>query len=307
MKHKKIWLGILILIVFLIMAACGSAEISATPTLTATPSPPPATPATPTLTAPPLHPNATPNPMVTATPTLGIGSTQVSPKDGMVLVYVPAGEFLMGSEKGHDAEKPQHTVFLDAYWIDQTEVTYAMYAKCVADGACEPSYGTEPKARSNYYVVVTNVDWNQANTYCQWAGGRLPTEAEWEKAARGTDGRTYPWGEGIDCNKANYYGKNGDNDYCIGDTTTVGRYPQGASVYGALDMAGNVLEWVADWFSETYYIGAPSENPQGPASGEVRVLRGGSYRDESEFVRASNRMGDDPDLWDYVLGFRCAR
>ena len=305
MKHKKIWLSIFISTVFMIMAACGSAETPATPTLTATPLPPTATP---TLTATPLPPTATPSPTVTATPTLGIGSTQVSPKDGMVMLYVPAGEFLMGSESDFEDEKPQHRVYLDVFWIDQTELTNAMYAQCAADGACEPPHKNNSYSHSSYYddnqyadYPVIYVDWNQANTYCQWAGGRLPTEAEWEKAARGTDGRTYPWGEQSPaCSLTN-------NSWCKGDTAAVGSYPQGASLYGVLDMAGNVWEWVADWYSETYYMGSPSENPQGPASGETRVVRPGSWRDNGRNVRSSARGRSVPGSAGSNIGFRCAR
>jgi formylglycine-generating enzyme required for sulfatase activity len=259
-------------------------------------------------------PAQTSTPLPTETPALRVDSTQVLPKDGMVMVYVPAGKFLMGSEDGYDNEKPQHTVYLDAFWIDQTEVTNAMYAQCVADGKCELPQKTKSYTRSNYYdglqyadYPVINVDWSQANAYCGWAGRRLPTEAEWEKAARGTDGRIYPWGEGIDCSLANYQGKNSENDFCIGDTQAVGSYPQGASEYGALDMAGNVWEWVSDWYSETYYIGAPSENPQGPASGQSRVLRGGSWFFESWYLRLSDRGWFDPVGRDLYIGFRCAR
>jgi formylglycine-generating enzyme required for sulfatase activity/tRNA A-37 threonylcarbamoyl transferase component Bud32 len=239
---------------------------------------------------------------------------RVSSKDGMVMVYMPAGEFMMGSDNGDADEKPQHTVSLDAYWIDQTEVTNSMYAKCVTDGECELPTATQSSTRSNYYddtqyadYPVINVDWSQANAYCGWAGRQLPTEAEWEKAARSTDGRTYPWGEGIDCSLANYRGKNSENDFCIGDTQVVGSYPQGASMYGALDLAGNVWEWVADWYSETYYIGAPSENPQGLASGQYRVLRGGSLYDVSRDLRSSDRSWSIPGYRSGNVGFRCAR
>jgi formylglycine-generating enzyme required for sulfatase activity len=242
------------------------------------------------------------------TPSLGIVSTQVSPKDGMEMVEIPAGQFLMGSEGRNDNEKPRHTVYLDAFWIDQTEVTNGMYAECVAAGSCTPPRHTSSYTRRNYYddnqyadYPVIYVDWNQANTYCQWAGGRLPTEAEWEKAARGTDGRTYPWGEqSPTCSLTNFGG-------CKGDTAAVGSYPQGASLYGVLDMAGNVWEWVADWYSETYYMGSPSENPQGPASGETRVVRPGSWRDNGRNVRSSARGRSVPGSAGSNIGFRCAR
>jgi formylglycine-generating enzyme required for sulfatase activity len=235
-------------------------------------------------------------------------TTQVSSQDSMVMVYVPAGEFLMGSEKGVNDEKPQHRVTLDAFWIDQTEVTNGMYAKCVADGQCEPPQEIGSSTHSNYYddnqyadYPVINMDWNKANAYCGWAGRRLPTEAEWEKAARGSDGRTYPWGEqSPTCSFANFRG-------CEGDTTGVGSYPQGASMYGALDMVGNAWEWVADWYSDTYYIGSPSENPQGPDSGQYRVLRGGSWNCDEWYLRSSNRFRNLPDSVVNDYGFRCVR
>jgi len=286
----------------------------------ATPTPvPPVVPASPTLvttTAP------------TITPALGIGATQVNPIDGMRMVYVPAGEFLMGitesdsimlaAELGGEfsidmnwlsSMQPQHRVYLDAYWMYQTEVTNGMYAQCVAAGVCQPPYSNDSYNRDSYYdnptyavYPVMYVDWDQANTYCGWVEGRLPSEAEWEKAARGTDGRTYPWGEQApDCSLANYYGCD------VGDTQAVGSYPQGASPYGALDLAGNVWEWVADWYSGTYYIGSPSENPQGPASGEYRVGRGGSWVIESWNLRSSGRYRINPDFRNGDIGFRCAR
>jgi formylglycine-generating enzyme required for sulfatase activity len=147
---------------------------------------------------------------------------------------------------------------------------------------------------------VMEVSWYGAQAYCQWVGGSLPTEAQWEKAARGPDRRTYPWGEGISCDLANYAG-------CVGGTTTVGSYPRGASPYGALDLAGNVWEWVLDWYSETFYGISPYENPQGPSTGDYRVLRGGGWDLVDWYLRTSHRSGDNPDATYYSLGFRCAR
>ncbi len=246
------------------------------------------------------------SPTLTA-PALGIGSTMISSKDGMILVYVPEGEFLMGSEDGYGDESPEHTVYLDAYWIDQTEVTNAQYQQCVEDGACSLPDETYSWSRNDYYgnsayadYPVIYVNWNQASDYCEWAGRRLPTEAEWEKAARGTDGRTYPWGEkSPNANLANY----NEN---IGDTTEVGSYPAGASPYGALDMAGNVWEWVADWYDDDYYDASPFENPQGPASGFYRAIRGGSWYDIGKFLRAALRDDFDSDYSHPAFGFRCA-
>jgi formylglycine-generating enzyme required for sulfatase activity len=255
-------------------------------------------------------------PMVAAPPTPpsspGIGSTMVSDKDDMTLIYVPAGEFLMGSVdsdgEADSDEKPQHKVYLDAFWIDRTEVTNAQYRKCVEAKACQPPSQSSSYTRSSYYgnsqydnYPVIYVSWHAAQQYCRWAGRRLPTEAEWEKAARGTDGRKYPWGDAApDVQRANFNNNKGD-------TTAVGSYPSGASPYGALDMAGNVWEWTADWYNETYYSGSPAQNPQGPGSGSGRVLRGGSWYSVQGSVRAANR---DRDVVDNVFiygGFRCAR
>jgi formylglycine-generating enzyme required for sulfatase activity len=198
-------------------------------------------------------------------------------------------------------EKPLHTVYLDAFWIDQTEVTNAMYAKCVQDAKCSQPGSTTHYNDSKYTNhPIVYVSWNDAKIYCEWAGRRLPTEAEWEKAARGTDGRIFPWGNKLpDNNLVNY---NGD----IGDTTEVGKYPNGASPYGALDMAGNVAEWSSDWYSNTYYQSSPSSNPLGPGSGQYRVLRGGSWDADAYAVRSAKREMFGPTAGGDTFGFRCA-
>jgi serine/threonine-protein kinase len=254
----------------------------------------------------------TATPLPTLTPALGIGSTQVSHKDGMVQMYVPAGDFLMGSDKAKDSqayddELPQHTVYLDTFWIDQTVVTNAEYAKCEASGQCTQPHDTRSYTHSSYYgdsqyanYPVIYVDLNQAQAYCAWAGRRLPSEAEWEKVARGTDGRIYPWGDAApDQNKLDYNNSQGD-------TTAVGSYPSGASPYGALDMAGNVWEWVNDWYGDSYYQQSPSRNPTGPTSGSERVLHGGSWGDNDRNVRSALRARSTPGYWYYGIGFRCA-
>ena len=246
--------------------------------------------------------NYTPSHAETVTPI----KTQLSAKDGMEQVYVPEGEFLMGSNGYTSDEQPQHTVYLDAFWIDKTEVTNAMYRKCVESGICEQPNCNYSDSQKNDHPVVC-VDWNQAHSYCQWAGGRLPSEAEWEKAARGTDGRTYPWGENIDCGRANYGDGRLFGQKCVGDTTEVGKYPSGASPYGALDMAGNAWEWVNDWYGENYYQNSAQKNPTGPDSGQYRVLRGGSWFDGTRGVRTAIRNRVTPVLRNYNDGFRCVR
>lgn len=239
--------------------------------------------------------------------------------DGMTQVFVSAGEFTMGSEDGDSNEAPVHTVYLDAYWIDQTEVTNAQFAAFLnANGnqseggvtwlAIGSSYASivesggrfQPEAGYDDHPVVA-VSWYGATAYCAWAGRRLPTEAEWEKAARGTDARTYPWGEGINCDRANY-------GRCVGDGgAIVGRYPAGASPYGALDMAGNVREWVADWYDRDYYQDSLTQNPQGPDTGQYKVLRGGSWFDVGYSVRATERHSNQPGNRNFYIGFRCAQ
>jgi len=231
---------------------------------------------------------------------LPIGSTMVG-EDGMTLMYVPAGEFLMGSEDSdaYDDEAPEHTVNLDAYWIDKTEVTNEMYKACVNAGKCDAPSSTsdyDNPEYSNHPVVY--VSWDDATTYCQWAGRRLPTEAEWEKAARGTDGRKYPWGDEAPTDGlANF-------NWNVGDTTPVGNYPDGASPYGALDMAGNVWEWVNDFYDENYYATSPRNSPPGPSASAPRVLRGGSWGDGARDLRAPFRGRGVARFADG--GFRCA-
>lgn len=229
---------------------------------------------------------------------------------GVEMVLVPEGEFMMGSENGNDDEKPVHPVYLDAYYIDRYEVTNALYKVCVDSGVCEPPSDIKSNTRASYFAnpefenfPVIYIDWNMADTYCEWRGAVLPTEAQWEKAARGTDGRTYPWGEGIDCNKANFRS-------CVGDTVAVGNYEAGKSPYGVYDMAGNTEEWVADWYGENYYATSPNSNPLGPESSgqyRVRVLRGGSWFDVVDVLRAATRNHSALGYPGHPFGFRCAR
>jgi formylglycine-generating enzyme required for sulfatase activity len=227
------------------------------------------------------------------------------------MVQVPAGEFMMGCneqvDKDCDAnEKPYHKVYLDAYYIDKYDVTQGEYNQCVSAGRCKANNKYDGFTGDRQPVV--GVTWDYAKTYCEWAGKRLPTEAEWEKAARGTDGRVYPWGNSIDTTHANYASN-------VGKTTDVGSYPSGASPYGVMDMAGNVWNWVADWSESgigwltggNYYRNSPSKNPKGPDNGTSRVLRGGGWGTSTNNLRGSVRDGHNPAGRSNAVGFRCAR
>jgi serine/threonine-protein kinase len=227
-------------------------------------------------------------------------------------VRVPAGEFLMGLREddpdSHPVEKPQHRVYLDEYMIGMYPVTNRQYQAFVnAVGYKKPRHwgnGEIPQNKQDHPVIY--VSWQDASAFCQWASKvsglnvRLPTEAEWEKAARGTDGRTYPWGEDLDNSFVNY-------DRNVGNTTKVGSYESGKSPYGASDMAGNVWEWVADWSEKNYYQNSPMNNPPGPSSGQYRVARGGSWVSNVNLVRSAFRSWDVPSFTGDDIGFRCAR
>jgi len=229
------------------------------------------------------------------------GGEWTNPIDGAVMLHIPAGEFLMGSND-YAEEKPQHRrVHLDAYWIYKYPVTVAQYRKFC--GSTRREMPEEPKWGWREDHPVVNVSWDDAKAYADWAGVALPTEAQWEKAARGTDGRTFPWGNVWDPSKCN-------ND--VGDkgpkrTTVVGNYPDGTSPYGVLDMAGNVGEWCGDWYDAGYYD-APRRNPTGPPSGGKFVLRGGSWLNlDPTFFRCADRTTFDvPGYRSVYIGFRCA-
>lgn len=241
--------------------------------LTLSPTPAPSESVTPSIASSP-----TPTPMpIPSSPSRG--TTAVNPKDGAAMVWVPAGEFLMGSNDGASDEKPQRTVYLDGYWMYKYEVTVAQYRKFCHETGRKMPEAPDWGWKDDHPIV--NVSWNDGKAYADWAGARLPSEAEWEKAARGTDGRMYPWGNKWDASK------------CMTTPLTsirpVGSYDSGASPYGCMDMEGNAWEWCADWYDGGYYKIAPSRNPKGPSGGRYRVLRGGSYI----FYKGS--------------GFRCAR
>ena len=215
----------------------------------------------------------------------------------------------MGTGSGNAGEGPAHEVYLDAYWIDQTEVTNAMYSRCVSAGACQLLGSQQSYSRQKYYGQPEFADYPaiyanayRADEYCAWIGGSLPTEAQWEKAARGTEALLWPWGDTFDGRNVNYY-------YSIGDTTPVGNYPSGASPYGVLDMAGNAYEWVKDWYSESYYNtpDASMQNPAGPITGNSRILRGGSWLSGFNATRTTARKSFEPGASNYDWGFRCAR
>ncbi len=207
-------------------------------------------------------------------------------------VDISAGEFLMGSGSS------SHTVFLDTFWISQTEVTNTLYKQCVDAGVCDPPgcgyYGDDVY---NDHPVVC-VDWRQSQTYCEWVGGSLPTEAQWEKAARGTDGRTYPWGEVINANLANY-------ELHVGETTAVGSYPEGASPYGVLDIAGNVWEWSRSCYQDYPYNAG--DGREDLTANCKRVLRGGGWNGSVFYLQSAFRLNFFPKDSSHNFGFRCAR
>ena len=342
----------LTLVVFVLMAMTSTKELipatptpsvalaTSAPTLVATPRPTevPATQSSPSQLPPPL-PSQTP----------ASDTRKFWEQDGMTLLYVPAGNFLLGAgendAEASEDEKPQLVVYLDAFWIDQTEVTVAQFQDFVTAtnyqtdaerGCCagkhakpggnvfapwayfvksaywkSPEGMVEPEALPRRPVV--QVSWNDAVAYCKWVGRRLPTEAEWDKAARGTEGLIYPWGNAFDGSQVNFCDKNcaaNWHDRTVDDgferSGNVGEFSKGASGYGLFDMSGNVWEWVNDFYDFRGYYRYPTENPTGPATGEMHVMRGGSWLNPADRVRASAREADSPDSRNDAVGFRCA-
>ncbi len=220
--------------------------------------------------------------------------------DGAEMVYIPAGAFLMGASEddvlANSDEKPQRSVVLDAYWIYKYEVSNAKYRSCIEAGVCSGSLNRYPADT----FPATFISSYEAEMYCSWAGGRLPTEAEWEKAARGVGANLYAWGDDPpNCSQANFEG-------CLGSSSAIGSYPAGVSPYGVEEVAGNVWEWVSDWYSSSYYQQSGNvSNPSGPERGEYRVIRGGGWGSPVEKLRISERGWVTPNWNQSTVGFRC--
>lgn len=347
MKKDIVWL-ISIVLCGVILSACNTQkpELTSTfepvstlfPTATNTSGPTNTHEATVTFTPTPpdmpildptIRPAATAVPIFVETEQSARGSTRISEVDQMIQVYVPAGEFIMGStdveaqitlENGRAyPEIPVNTVYLDGYWIDKYEVSNGQYALCVDAGVCQPPYLSSSETRTEYFnnpeysnYPVIWVSWYMARAYCEWTGRRLPTEAEWEKAARGTDGRKYPWGDDpLGGKRANFCDINCPRtianpiyDDGYPDTSPVGNYPAGASPYGAMDMSGNVWEWTGTLIQPYPYDAADGREDL-DVYGE-RVWRGGPWSNGYWWMRSSVRYRSIPSYWYVNLGIRCA-
>jgi formylglycine-generating enzyme required for sulfatase activity len=239
------------------------------------------------------------------------GGREITGKDGAPMVLISAGEFWMGSPdaEGYKDEHPRHRVYLDAFYIDRFEVTVARYAEFMrSTGRRAADYWNQVKIGKHDRLPVVGVDWQDADTYCQWAGKRLPTEAEWEKAARGTDGLIYPWGNAAPTSALANFDKGITTENVYDQKLApVESYEAGKSPDGLHHMAGNVWEWVADWYDENYYAKSPERNPKGPSSGQYRVLRGGSWGDLPVYVRSASRLRSTPTDRLVNIGFRCVQ
>jgi formylglycine-generating enzyme required for sulfatase activity len=235
------------------------------------------------------------------------------------MVTVPAGWFVMGDNQGQHDARPAHRVYLSTFAIDRFEVSTAQYGTCVASGACPPPERTSSETRQDYFgnkafasYPVVGVTYADAVAFCKWGKARLPTEAEWEKAARGPYQRIYPWGQRFDPTRLNYCDRNCDlpwrdpqHDDGYADTSPVDAFPSGASPYGVLNMAGNVWEWVADWYSATYYGVSEVRDPPGPERGAMRIIRGGAWvTDDVRMLQCAWRHVVPPDTYAYSTGFR---
>ncbi len=341
MGKLPLFIGGGIALLFLLGYIIGNIDLPAKPEPTKVPDAPLPATATSVLPASTSSPIATEQPTeipAAATPTLGIGSTMTSEKDGMTLVYVPAGEFQMGSEQ-YDDEKPVHTVYLDAYWIDQAEVSNIQFGVFVE----QSGYETDAEKNGESYVgswslvegadwqhpqgpnsdilelsdhPVVHISWNDAQAYCEWVGRRLPTEAEWEKAAGWNEDTqsqmTYPWGDGLADGEANFCDVNcafdhKDANYDDGyeETSPVGSFPAGQSFYGTYDMAGNVWEWTSSLYKDYPYDAM--DGREDLTSSDGRVLRGGSWLSNDFNLRSAIRFRYAPSYTDFYIGFRCSR
>ena len=305
---------------FAVQSSSDTPVPTATPEPTATPSPTP---------EPTLAPTETTVPTPTDTPMPVSGDTRVSPIDGMVQIFIEAGEFLMGSTDNEAIQRieggraypeiPQHINSTGEYWIDQFEVSNAQYALCVAAGVCTAPYLPKSETRESYFgnpefdnYPVIWVSWYMATDYCEWAGRRLPTEAEWEKAARGTEGLKYPWGNELTDNPpANFCDTNcgrtiANHKYDDGypDTAPVDSFPGGVSPYGLFNMSGNVWEWTSTIIEPYPYD--PDDGREDPDVWKERVWRGGPWTNGYWWLRSSVRYRSIPTYWYVNLGFRCA-
>jgi len=325
--YQKKLVGFL-LIIILLTTSCTAKPITSnqsTPTVNpvlrtevSTPSPTLSPTESPTL--PPLTSTST----LTSTPTITLPPTEtpfpqlIVDDKNIPMVLVPAGPFTMGVKDRAKIEQPPHTVYLDNYYIDQFEVTFEWFAQFLNEkgnqfeGLANWIEANDPDLRvhlkNDTWVVdegnekfpMNEMTWYGARAFCEWRGGRLPTEAEWEKAARGTDERPYPWGDGIDCSLANYAS-------CVHASVPVDSYPEGKSPYGAYNLAGNMMEWVNDTYAPDYYANSPAENPTGPETGSFRIIRGGSWINNVGQLRTTHRYPKLPVLTFTSVGFRCVR
>jgi eukaryotic-like serine/threonine-protein kinase len=338
-NHRLLIFVSVCLLIALGLGACSSAangvgtqaaaaEDTQSPTSTAQPKP--TETQVPEATATQVEP--TPTATVTNTPTPTVEPTQANFRtleiDGMEQIFIPKGEFIMGgADKNAQQtfgngiaypEVPQFKLFLESFWIDKFEVTNRQYALCVAAGGCQPPKYNAAKNLASYYdnpdyanYPVIYVSWFQAKAYCTWAGRRLVTEAEWEKAARGTDGRLYPWGDDpITSDKANFCSvgcprsfANPNYDDGYAETAPVGSFPAGASAYGVMDMAGNVWEWTSSLPALYPYV--PSDGRESPDANEQRIWRGGAWSTGVWYMRASTRYHSVQRYQYHNLGIRC--
>lgn len=255
---------------------------------------------------------------------VAVGSAEVSLADprhgmepearrhGVPMVWISDGVFMMGSANGRSWNQPPHEVYLSAFYLDQYEVTVAGYAKFL-DAAGTSRQDFVPKLWEQANLLhdgdrpVIGLSWQAADAYCRWVQKRLPTEAEWEKAARGSDKRTYPWGNVEPTFAVANYARTSSGNTYHDSLHSVGSYAGGKSPYGVYDMAGNASEWVSDWYNEGYYATSPKHNPQGPTRGLEKVLRGGSFQDSSLALKATSRDRSFPDDRSRLAGVRCAQ